>query len=117
MTKLYNRYSIKSEGSKVENKEILLAITELKSSMDKRYDALEKLMDKRLDSVEEQLYKIGKKLDAKGKAAEDDVDHAENLEVLFKDLKLTVGYTLKKVSEHDISLFRLEKMVERNDDK
>lgn len=101
----------------MENKEILLAITELKSSMDKRYDALEILMDKRLDIVEEQLYKMGKKLDAKGKTAKDDIDQAENLEVLFKDLKLTVDYTLKMVSEHDIALFRLEKLIEINDDK
>ncbi|WP_315906814.1 hypothetical protein [Priestia koreensis] len=40
----------------METKELLLAITELKSSLDRRFDALEKHLDKRFDEIDEKLY-------------------------------------------------------------
>ncbi|MGG4488082.1 hypothetical protein [Metabacillus idriensis] len=92
----------------MENKELLLAITELKASIDKRFDALEKQVDMRLDKVEEQLYKLSKQELADGDEDQDEALRELSAEV--KDLRLSMKYALKKIGEHDFDVFKLLNM-------
>ncbi|AIE59918.1 hypothetical protein [Bacillus methanolicus] len=98
----------------MERREVLLAITELKSSIDKRFDTLEQQLDKRLDSVDEQLYKIRQKLELDGEELQSaDIgetfgDIKKQLEVLRYD----VEYVAKIVNECDRKLYRVEKKLE-----
>ncbi|HDR3326345.1 MULTISPECIES: hypothetical protein [Bacillus cereus group] len=94
------------------NTEILLAITELKSSIDKRFDALEKLFDKRLDSVSEELYKIKQNLDAVGVQQSEDtrkqIDKVEkDIIILNQDVMFLAG----KLGVHDLKLNGIENKI------
>lgn len=85
----------------MERREVLLAITELKSSIDKRFDTLEQQLDKRLDSVDEQLYKIRQKLELDGEELQS-VDIGETFGDIKKQLEVLrydVEYVAKIVNE------------------
>ncbi|TDL80491.1 hypothetical protein [Peribacillus frigoritolerans] len=92
----------------MENKELLLAITELKASIDKRFDVLEKQVDVRLDKVEEQLYKLSKQ--GLGDGDDDQDEPLRELNAEVKDLRLSMKYALKKIGEHDFDVYRLLNM-------
>ncbi|MGP1906817.1 MULTISPECIES: hypothetical protein [unclassified Metabacillus] len=98
----------------MENRELLLAITELKSSMDKRFDALEKQVDSRLDKAEEQLYKLSRAIHSGGD------DHEEDIQKLgdeVRDLRLSAKYVLSKISEHDVELYKAMNMLKNTSDE
>ncbi|MDX8290485.1 hypothetical protein SLL00_11810 [Metabacillus indicus] len=98
----------------MENRELLLAITELKSSMDKRFDELEKQVDSRLDKAEEQLYKLSRAIHA------GEVDQEEDIQKLgdgVKDLRLSAKYLLSKISEHDVELYKAMNMLKNTSDE
>ncbi|MEH6945223.1 hypothetical protein, partial [Bacillus sp. JJ722] len=100
----------------MENKELLLAITELKSSIDKRFDNLEKQFDKRLDSVSEELYKIKKNLDTDGQGQQFE-DHREKLSKLERDiivLNHDVKYLSEKYSTMELRLLRIERQLNKH---
>ncbi|OKO50736.1 hypothetical protein ABH17_027945 (plasmid) [Bacillus toyonensis] len=93
----------------MENKEILLAITELKSSIDKRFDALEKQFDKRLDSVSEELYKIKQNLvTVDGQQSEDTQKQIDKIERDIKILNQDVMFLAGKLGVHDLKLIGIE---------
>lgn len=96
----------------MENKEILLAITELKSSIDKRFDALEKQFDKRLDSVSEELYKIKQNLDTfDGQQCEDTRKQIDKIEKDIKILNQDVMFLAGKLGVHDLKLIGIENKI------
>lgn len=96
----------------MENTEILLAIAELKSSIDKRFDALEKQFDKRLDSVSEELYKIKQNLDtADGQQSEDTRKQIDKIEKDVKILNQDVMYLAGKLGVHDLKLIGIENKI------
>ncbi|UNL86749.1 hypothetical protein [Priestia koreensis] len=94
----------------METKELLLAITELKSSLDRRFDALEKHLDKRFDEIDEQLYRVNKKLH---NHQQDELDEREviPLQKNIQSLQIEMEYVGKLVGECDRKLFRLEKQI------
>ncbi|HDR7661073.1 hypothetical protein [Bacillus toyonensis] len=96
----------------MENTEILLAITELKSSIDKRFDALEKQFDKRLDSVSEELYKIKQNLDTvDGQQCEDTRKQIDKIEKDIKILNQDVMFLAGKLGVHDLKLIGIENKI------
>ncbi|MGH0681358.1 hypothetical protein [Bacillus mycoides] len=96
----------------MENTEILLAITELKSKIDKRFDALEKQFDKRLDSVSEEVYKIKKNLDTvDGQQCEDTRKQIDKIEKDIKILNQDVMFLAGKLGVHDLKLIGIENKI------
>ncbi|MEK4743884.1 hypothetical protein [Bacillus sp. FSL R9-9481] len=96
----------------MENTEILLAITELKSSIDKRFDALEKQFDKRLDSVSEELYKIKQNLDTvDGQQSEDTRKQIDKIEKDVKILNQEVMFLAEKLGVHDLKLIGIQNKI------
>ncbi|WP_312500629.1 hypothetical protein [Bacillus luti] len=94
------------------NTEILLAITELKSSIDKRFDALEKQFDKRLDSVSEELYKIKQNQDTVGVQQSEDI--RKQIDKVEKDiiiLNQDVMFLAGKLGVHDLKLNGIENKI------
>ncbi|WP_391203104.1 hypothetical protein [Psychrobacillus sp. L4] len=86
-------------------------MTELKSSIDKRFDDLEKQFDKRLDTVSEELFKIKQCLSAIGKEKQF-FDNKEKLSKIEKDIKninLDVEYLVKKSGVLDMKLSRIKR--------
>ncbi|AJH75435.1 hypothetical protein DJ86_657 [Bacillus cereus ATCC 4342] len=96
----------------MENTEILLAITELKSSIDKRFDALEKNFEKRLDSVSGELYKIKQNLDTvDGQQYEDTRKQMDKIEKDIEILNQDVMFLAKKLGVHDLKLIGIENKI------
>ncbi|WP_342540039.1 hypothetical protein MHI39_20070 [Heyndrickxia sp. FSL K6-6286] len=96
----------------MENKEILLAITELKSSIEKRFDSLEKQFDKRFDTVSEELYKIKQFLDSEEvKQSEDTLIKINKIEKEIKTLNQDVNFLAGKLGVHDMKLFGIESKI------
>ncbi|MFE8695978.1 hypothetical protein ACFYKT_06400 [Cytobacillus sp. FJAT-53684] len=96
----------------MENKEILLAITELKSSIDKRFDTLEKQFDNRLDSVSEELYKIKKYLDTvEVQQSEDTRKIINKIEKELIILNHDVKFLAEKFGIHDMKLYGIERKL------
>lgn len=96
----------------MENTEILLAITELKSKIDKRFDALEKQFDKHLDSVSEEVYKIKKNLDTvDGQQCEDTRKQIDKIEKDIKILNQDVMFLAGKLGVHDLKLIGIENKI------
>lgn len=94
----------------MENKELLLAITELKSSLDKRFDDLEKLIDKRFDSVSEELYKIRNSLSSsEGITSEEFSGKIDSIEKEIQILNLDVKYLAGKSGILEMKINGLEK--------
>ncbi|MEH6429210.1 hypothetical protein V7759_07010 [Bacillus sp. H7(2023)] len=94
------------------NTEILLAITELKSSIDKRFNALEKQLDKRLDSVSEELYKIKQNLDTvDGQQSEDTRKQINKIEKDIKILNQDVMFLAGKLGVHDLKLMGIKNKI------
>ncbi|PEO57529.1 MULTISPECIES: hypothetical protein [Bacillus cereus group] len=96
----------------MESIEILLAITELKSSIDKRFDILEKQFDKRLDSVSEELYKIKQNLDIVDRQqCEDTRKQIDKIEKDIKILNQDVMFLAGKLGVHDLKLIGIENKI------
>lgn len=96
----------------MENKELLLAITELKSSLDKRFNDLEKQFDKRLDSISEELYKIKNNLNSvEGLKSEDIRGKMYIIEDEIKILNHDIGYLAGEFGKHDMKLNRFNNLL------